>query len=312
MNEAAISTKKLCKTFRTGLLLKRFVALDNLDLEVKQGEILGYLGPNGSGKTTTFKLLLGLMRPDSGSVTFFGNNNSQQDFRGDIGFLPENPYFYAYLTAAESLNFHGRLYGMKKEERRQRIDMLLTQVGLDHARDRQLRKFSRGMLQRIGIAQALVNDPKLLILDEPMSGLDPMGRKQMRDIILTCRDQGKTVIFSSHILSDVEMMCDRAAIILQGKLQEVVSVHEILEREIKYWEITCANLPQNVAADIAGQCLSSIKSGGQWLLKIQDEPQAVQIIKHIEEAGGRLVSFGPQRESLEDVFIRQAAEGTGQ
>ncbi len=290
--------------------MKRFVALDNLDLEVRQGEIFGYLGPNGSGKTTTFKLLLGLMRPDSGTVSFFDTPDSPRDFRADIGFLPENPYFYAYLTAAESLDFHGRLYGMKKAERCQRIDLLLTQVGLAQARDRQLRKFSRGMLQRIGIAQALINDPKLLILDEPMSGLDPMGRKEMRDIILTCRDQGKTVIFSSHILSDVEMMCDRAAIILQGKLQNIIGIQEIQAREIKYWEISCTGLGQHAAADITARCLSASKSGDQWLLKIKEETQAGQVIKQIEEADGRLVSFSPQRESLEDIFIRQAAEGT--
>ena len=214
MDKMAISIQNVTKQYRFGFWGSRFVALDDLSLNVKQGEILGYLGPNGSGKTTTFKVLLGLIRPDSGSILFFGKT-AHRNVRERLGFLPENPYFYMYLTAEESLHFQGQLRGMNKTARKKRIPQLLQLVGLEDVADRPLKKFSRGMLQRIGIAQALVNDPDILILDEPMSGLDPGGRKQMRDIILDCRNQGKTVIFSSlsplrcgeHLANSQKFLC---------------------------------------------------------------------------------------------------------
>jgi ABC-2 type transport system ATP-binding protein len=303
MQQPAISIENISKQYRTGFWGKRFTALDDLSLTVLQGEILGYLGPNGSGKTTTFKILLDLIRPNKGSVSFFGRS-ADLNARTQIGFLPENPYFYMYLTAEESLNFHGQLRGMPRDERKKRIPELLTLVGLDHASGRSLKKFSRGMLQRIGIAQALVNDPAILILDEPMSGLDPTGRKQMRDIILNCRDQGKTVIFSSHILSDVEIMCDRAAVIQNGKLQEIVQVGEMLDNRVSHWEITCSILPQKdrFAEYIVHQTEKQI------LLQAESETKAKQMIAEIEQNGGRVVAFGPQRVSLEDYFFKQQQE----
>ncbi|PHR29002.1 MAG: hypothetical protein COA36_04800 [Desulfotalea sp.] len=303
MIEPAISFNRVSKTYRTGFWGKSFIALDDLSFEVRRGEILGYLGPNGSGKTTTFKVLLDLIRPDTGSITVFGGPADQQA-RERIGFLPENPYFYMYLTAAESLHFHGRLRGMSRDERKSRIPELLHLVGLDHAEGRALRKFSRGMLQRIGIAQAMVNDPDILILDEPMSGLDPSGRKQMRDIILGCRDLGKTVVFSSHILSDVEVMCDRAAMIRQGKLQGIVQVGEMLDSRITHWEISCTNLPD--ASRYAG-CIAQ-QTKNQLLLKVGDEAEAKNMMWDIEQSGGRVLSFGPLRTSLEDLFINQSGE----
>lgn len=303
MNNAAISINRVTKIYRTGFWGKRFKALDDLSLDVKQGEILGYLGPNGAGKTTTFKVLLDLMRPNSGTVAVFGQPTGRKA-REQIGFLPENPYFYMYLTATESLHFHGRLRGMKREQRKIRIPELLRLVGLEHASGRSLKKFSRGMLQRIGIAQALVNDPDILILDEPMSGLDPNGRKQMRDIILGCRNQGKTVIFSSHILSDVEIMCDRAAIIKKGKLQDIIQVGEMLDSNISYWEITCTDLPESTsyAQFIVHQ------SNNQILLKTKDEPEAKRMVHDIENNGGRVISFGPQRISLEEIYNKSGKE----
>ncbi len=303
MQQTAISIQNINKRYRTGFWGRRFTALDDLSLEVKQGEILGYLGPNGSGKTTTFKVLLDLIRPDSGSISFFDKPADQQA-REHIGFLPENPYFYMYLTAEESLHFYGRLRGMDRGARKERIPELLQLVGLDHATGRSLKKFSRGMLQRIGIAQALVNDPDILILDEPMSGLDPMGRKQMRDIILGCRNQGKTVIFSSHILSDVEIMCDRAALIQQGKLQGIVQVGEMLDSRTAHWEITCTSLPdtERYTKYIVHQTEKQI------LLKTDSETDAKKLMVDIEQNGGRVISFGPQRTSLEDFFINQSGK----
>ena len=303
MNHPAISIDGISKFYRTGLLGKRFTALDNIAIEVPQGEILGYLGPNGSGKTTTFKVLLGLIKPSSGSFSIMGQAAGRES-REKIGFLPENPYFYMYLTAAESLDFQGRLKGMKKNDRIKKIKELLALVGLEHTGKRQLRKFSRGMLQRTGIAQALMNDPDILILDEPMSGLDPMGRKQMRDVILGCRDQGKTVIFSSHILSDVELMCDRVAILNQGKLQDIVKVGEMLDSRIDHWEITCTNLAD--LTPFADRAFSVRNSGEQILLKVKAENEAKKIMWDIEKSGGKVVSFGPQREGLEDFFVKQA------
>ncbi|TKB09384.1 ABC transporter ATP-binding protein [Desulforhopalus sp. IMCC35007] len=303
MSTAAISISGVSKTYRTGFWGKKFVALDALSLSVEKGEILGYLGPNGAGKTTTFKVLLDLIRPDSGTLSIFGDP-ADQKARERVGYLPENPYFYMYLTAEETLHFHGRLRGMKGEARKKRIPELLHLVGLEHAKSRSLKKFSRGMLQRIGIAQALVNNPDILILDEPMSGLDPNGRKQMRDIILGCRDQGKTVIFSSHILSDVEIMCDRAAIIRQGKLQEIVQVSEMLDNKVAHWEITCSSLPENSPYE---DCIVH-KTKNQILLKTNGEVEAKKMIQKIEESGGRVLSFGPQRVNLEEFYNQSGKE----
>ncbi len=306
MIEQAITIRNLTKTFRTGFGFKRFTAVNHLDLDVKSGGILGFLGPNGAGKTTTFKMMLDLIHPDKGDISFFGKPANRAKARSQIGFLPENPYFYSYLTAEESLHFYGRLFDLSKRRRAQRVNELLTIVGLGHARNRQLRKFSRGMLQRLGIAQALINDPRLLILDEPMSGLDPMGRKEMRDIIIGCRDQGKTVIFSSHILSDVEMICDEVAIILNGELQEIVRVGIILDQEIDTWEVTCTNLSPQVTSALEKEKHEIVQSGERILIKIKDESTARGVMAAIEKQGGRVVSFGPRRDSLEDIFVKRA------
>lgn len=307
MSLPAIKTIDLCKTFHSGFFRKRHDALDHLNLQVDTGEILGYLGPNGSGKTTTFKLLLGLIRPAKGEILFYGNDILKGEYRDKIGYLPENPYFYPYLTAEESLTFHGKLHGMKRGLIKQRSRELLAQVGLDHARNRQLKKFSRGMLQRIGIAQALINDPQLLILDEPMSGLDPFGRKEMRDIILSCREKGKTVIFSSHILSDVEMMCDRAAIILDGKLRDMVNVNDMLGRKVAHWEISCTGIDEQDLYAYKEEGIGIVRTGEQILLQVKDENRAMALISQIKNRGGKFLAYVPHRESLEDIFVKYTA-----
>lgn len=223
-----IETEGLSKEFRVGFAMKRVLALDDLNLKVEEGEIFGYIGPNGAGKTTTLKIMMGLIYPTSGNVQIFGRDIKNINIKMDIGFLPEAPYFYDYLTTGEFLDFYGQLFGLGKKERRRRIEELLDMVDLRWVKDTQLRKFSRGMLQRIGIAQALINDPRLVILDEPMSGLDPVGRTKIRDVILRLKDEGKTVFFSSHILSDVEMICDRVGILVNGRLKEVGKLEELL------------------------------------------------------------------------------------
>lgn len=303
MSSIAIGLQGIHKCYRTGFLGKRFVALDGLSLDIRQGEIFGYLGPNGAGKTTTFKVLLDLIRPDRGKVEFFGQLATLAS-RERIGFLPENPYFYMYLNAEESLHFHGRLKGMNSNTRCKRVVELLRLVGLEQAAKRPLRKFSRGMLQRIGIAQAMVNDPDILILDEPMSGLDPEGRARMRDIILSCRDYGKTVIFSSHILSDVEVLCDRAAIIKAGRLQKVMNINEILDSATDHWELTC-----NIFKDVERFSQNITHTGPNYiLLKTNNEQDARRIMREIESSGGKVISFGPHRSSLEELYSQPAQE----
>ena len=223
-----VRTENLTKEFKGKSLIsrRRVKALDSLNLQVEGGEIFGYLGPNGAGKTTTFKLLLGLIFPTSGTASILGENIREVGFKAKVGFLPEQPYFYDYLTGEEFLSFYAQLFRFDKKTCKQKAQTLLETVGLAEAGSTQLRKFSRGMLQRIGIAQALINDPELVILDEPLSGLDPVGRKEIRDIILQLKADGRTVIFSSHILSDVEMICDRIGVLMHGQLQSVESVDE--------------------------------------------------------------------------------------
>ncbi len=223
----AIECTGLTKTYSVGL--KKHVALDHLDFQVQEGEVFGFLGPNGAGKTTTIKLLLGLIQPTSGAATIFGHPSHTATARARVGFLPESPYFYDHLTATEFLAFCGRLFGLTSVAIHDATLRLLKQVGLEEAAHTPLRKFSKGMLQRIGIAQALINDPQLVILDEPMSGLDPIGRKDCRDLILQLKQAGKTICFSSHIIPDVEMICDHIAILVKGKLIRMGRVEEILD-----------------------------------------------------------------------------------
>jgi len=222
-----IKTVGLTKAYSVDLFQTGPKALDHLDLEIQEGEVFGFLGPNGAGKTTTIKILIGLMQPTSGTAQLFGKSGDHAEVRSKIGFLAESPYFYEYLTALEFLAFYRQLFGLSKNDIKGRSSALLKQVGLESSAHLQLRKFSKGMLQRIGIAQALINDPELVILDEPMSGLDPIGRKEMRELILMLKAQGKTIFFSSHIIHDVEMVCDRVGILAHGKLLAVGRINEI-------------------------------------------------------------------------------------
>ena len=226
-----IICEDLTKQFVVGLRQRKVMALQGLNLHVEEGEIFGFLGPNGSGKTTTMKILMGLIYPTSGRARLFGKPIGSVDVKAMIGFLPESPYFYDYVTADEFLTFYGQLFGRRGAPLRRRIDELLELVGLSGSHRTRLRSFSKGMLQRIGLAQALINDPTLVVLDEPMSGLDPIGRKEFRDLILHLKALGKTVFFSSHILSDAETLCDRIGIIINGQLRETGRLDELLRRD---------------------------------------------------------------------------------
>lgn len=323
----AVTIKNLCKSFDTGWGKKRTI-LKDLTLAIKENEIFGYLGANGAGKTTTFKLILGLIHADQGEIFFWDKPASHHKNRAILGYLPENPYFYAYLTAAESLNFYAGLFNMDAVTKKQRINELLSLVELDHARDLQLRKFSRGMLQRVGIAQALINDPKLLILDEPMSGLDPMGRKKMRDIILRCQSQGKTIIFSTHIISDVERICDRASILSAGELKKVVDIDGVIDSGDTEWEIICHSkqmdfertgildtVRKGIDTDTHGatEAIKTTFSGNRTVLTTAHKAVAYVLMNQINKQNLDLVSFGPRRNNLEEIYIKttgQIGDGT--
>ena len=303
----------LTKSFPSGWPgLPPVTALDGLSLSVHRGEIYGFLGPNGSGKTTTLKILMGLVRSTSGKAEVLGKPAGNVQARRQIGFLPEGPYFYDYLTAEEFLAFYGRLAGLERAELGRRIDHLLEVVGLNEARTRQLRKFSKGMLQRIGLAQALIHDPELVILDEPMSGLDPIGRKQVRDLILGLRDQGKTVFFSTHIIPDVEMICDRVGIVMKGRVMAAGRVDELVRHEhTQSVEIVCEGIKVDELPAIKTAATRVLQRGQQCLVALPGPDRQEEILAEIRAHGGRLVSVTPQKGSLEELFFAQESPRTG-
>jgi ABC-2 type transport system ATP-binding protein len=264
--EAVLVTRGLSKSYRTGHIIQgRRLALQDLDLTLLRGEILGYVGPNGSGKTTTLKLIVGLLRPDRGEARVLGEPLASRAWRMRAGYLPENPYLYDYLTAAEYLDYVGRLFGLGRERRRERSRELLALVGLERAAGLPMRRFSKGMLQRAGLAQALVNDPELLLLDEPMSGLDPIGRRLVRNLILDLRKAGKTVLFSTHILSDAETLCDRVAVLRAGRLVRVGPLGELLRLDVSHMEVLAL-----------GSLGGRARARGRWACRSGGRPAATQ------------------------------------
>lgn len=305
-----IVTENLTKSYVSGWPGRPpFVALDGLSLTVGRGEIFGFLGPNGAGKTTTLKILLGLVRATSGSALLLGQPACDVETRRRIGFLPESPYFYDYLTAEEFLGFYGQLAGLNRAAIAQRITDLLHLVGLVDARARQLRKFSKGMLQRIGLAQALIHDPELVILDEPMTGLDPVGRKQVRDLILSLRDRGKTVFFSTHILHDVEMVCDRVGIMMKGRLVASGRVDELVRQDhTRSVEIVCQHIKVEGNAFIHSLATRVLQQGQQCLIVLPSSDAVDAMVGEIRRQGGRLLSVTPHKASLEDLFFQEAAQ----
>lgn len=305
-----IVTDNLSKSYASGWPGRPpFVALDGLSLTVGRGEIFGFLGPNGAGKTTTIKILMGLVRATSGTAQLLGKPAGDVATRRRIGFLPESPYFYDYLTAEEFLGFYGRLAGLNHAALALRVTELLELVGLVEARTRQLRKFSKGMLQRIGLAQALIHDPELIILDEPMTGLDPIGRKQVRDLILSLRDCGKTVFFSTHILHDVEMICDRVGIVMKGRLVASGRVDELVRRDhTRSVEVVCQQLKVEGNAFIHSLATRVLQQGQQCLIVLPTPDAVDALVGEIRRQGGRLLSVTPHKASLEDLFFQEATQ----
>jgi ABC-2 type transport system ATP-binding protein len=298
-----VEIEHLTKDFAVGFWKKRPVrALDNLNLQINQGEIFGFLGPNGAGKSTTIKLLMNLLYPTSGSARIFGKPVSSTAMRENIGYLPENPYFYDYLTPVELLTYVGRLFGLGADELKKRTHALIEDVGLGHAENRQLRKFSKGMVQRLGIAQALINEPKIVFFDEPMSGLDPLGRMDVRRIILSLKARGVTVFFSSHILPDVEAICDRVAILNRGKLQETGALADILNVGVKSHEIIVSGGAPDLKEAVGGLCEEIHVMGDRFQLRVRDGKAIQDVLRFVFDRNLDLISVNPIRPSLEEHF----------
>src|SRR3990172_4110574 len=301
----AIETEKLTKEYRIGFWRKRVCVLSQLDLTVHEGEFFGYLGPNGAGKTTTLKLLMGLLHPTSGKVRILGRPPGDVRIQQQVGFLPEQPSFYEYLTGRELLNFYGQLLGLDRPTRRERVEGLAGQLRIESALDLQLRKYSKGMVQRIGLAQALLNDPRLVLLDEPMSGLDPIGRREVRDLLLRLKLEGRTVFFSSHIIPDVEMICDRVGILVGGRLVAQGPLDEILGARIASIEVTASQVPREVMGALDHLLVTQpVPRGERLVLTVKDEGALAELLGRLLEAKATIHAILPHRESLEEYFLR--------
>jgi ABC-2 type transport system ATP-binding protein len=283
-----------------------------LNLEVRTGEVFGFLGPNGAGKTTTLKLLMQLVYPTAGRAEILGRPVGDVAVRRRIGYLPENPYFYDHLTAEELLSYFASLFGYRGADRKGRVARLLDEVGIAGERRLQLRKFSKGMLQRVGIAQALVNDPEVIFLDEPMSGLDPLGRREVRALMIRLREQGRTIFFSSHILADAEALCSRVAILAGGRLTAGGTMGNLQAFEVRGWEMVVSDLTAGALDRLASIVRRATAiADGRYALEIAPETSPDRALAEITAAGGHLVSLNPIRETLEDLFVRHVGQSAG-
>ena len=304
-----LALEGVAKSYRTHLSVRKYWILKDLSFEVEPGEIFGFIGTNGAGKTTTIKLALGLLFPDAGRIRLCGEDPSRPEARRRVGFLPENPYFHDYLTGFEFLDFHARLHGFRQPERRKRVLTLLERVGLLNRADRALRLYSKGMLQRIGLAQALLHDPDVVILDEPMSGLDPIGRREVRDLILELKARGRTVFFSTHILSDTETICDRVGMLVRGRVAAHGPVEVLVRGEVGSWDVTLAwPAPQDPPY---GQVLS--RREDRVLLRVTSQSDLHRLVGSLNGGGAKLVAVAPARRSLEDLLLKEVrgAEAQG-
>jgi len=303
----AIETNRLKKEYRTGFSRTRVTALSQLDLAVSEGEIFGYLGPNGAGKTTTLKILMGLLRATAGDARVLGRPPGNVRTKQLVGFLPEQPAFYEYLTGRELLSFYGQLFGIDRPIRRDRIETLARQLRVESALDTQLRKYSKGMLQRIGLVQALLNEPRVVLLDEPMSGLDPIGRREIRDLLLRLKSEGRTVFFSSHIIPDVEMVCDRVGILVAGRLVAQGELERMLDAGVATIEVTVSRLSPEAVAGFEHLLVSRpISRGERLLLAVKDEGALSKLLVRLVEERAAVHAVVPHRESLEEYFLRHA------
>ena len=302
----AIEIRGLSKDYPVGFWKKKLrPALKSLDLTVEAGEAFGFLGPNGAGKTTTLKLLMGIIFPTAGSATILGKHFLDPEVRKKVGFLPEQPYFYDYLSAPELLDYYAGLSGMARVERAQRIGPVLERVGLSDAGSKHLRKFSKGMLQRVGIAQAIIHNPEVVFLDEPMSGLDPLGRHEVRELIQGLKDEGKTIFFSTHILSDAEALCDRVAVIHKGELRGVGVVNDLRSAVAGKSEVIWEGVHATTAVSAL---LTDTHATGETVRGIVQSSDLDRLLEKLRQQNARLISVTPLQGTLEDYFLSKTAE----
>lgn len=307
-----VRVQRVVKDFRPGFGLRRKRVLHGVDFSVMEGEIFGFVGPNGAGKTTTLKILMGLIHPTSGSASILGRDVGESEFRDQVGFLPENPYFYPFLTASEILHFYAKLSGVDVSVRAQRVEALLEKVNLSHAANSRLREFSKGMLQRVGVAQALIHDPSVVFMDEPMSGLDPIGRKEIRDIILSLREAGKTVFMNTHILHDVEMICDRVAIIANGRIRHQGSIEEFLPDTEGPSSVVFSAVSPDLALSLEDRFELTLRGHGDRIETDVPAKQVQAVLTTAQQHGAEILSLTPHRHSLEEVFLSTVHEAEAQ
>ena len=303
-DDLVLEVEGLRKVFHIGFFRKRVEAVNGTSFNVKRGEIFGLLGPNGAGKTTTIKAILRLIFPTEGEIRLFGRSADDREAAKRVGYMPENPYIYQYLKPLEFLDLCGRLVGLSKADRLARSEAMIDKVGLRHAVDRPIGKFSKGMMQRIGLAQALLHDPELLILDEPMSGLDPIGRKEVRDLLLEQRERGNTLLFTSHILSDVEELCDRVVIMQQGKITSEGRVHDLVETAGRRVEIRLSGASHALKDALSSRGAILDYGGGHLTLRVDGQDAVDEIIRVSNAAGARLDAMIPERQTLEKLFLQ--------
>jgi len=298
----ALEVKNLHKSFRSNFMIKTYHILKGIDISVERGEIFGFLGPNGAGKTTTMKCILGIIFPDSGEISILGEPAQKTLSRRYIGFLPEHPYFYDYLTAEEFLSFTGKLFSLPRKANQDRTKELLELVGLWNKKHIKLKKYSKGMIQRVGLAQALMHNPNLIILDEPFSGLDPIGRKELRDIILSLRNAGKTIFFSSHILQDMEMMVDRVGIILNGEIKKQGRLSELISHSVNYYEIVFTGIDKDTLSDCPMDYSLQDKN---YITKLNSLEEANRVLDWLVARKTVILSVTPVKMTLEDIFLKE-------
>jgi len=304
--QAPVRAEALTKTYRVGFWGRRVRAVQDLSFEVQAGEIFGLLGPNGAGKTTTLKMLLGFVKPSSGHAWISGNRVGTVSSRRSLGYLPENPALYEFLRGDEYLVFAGRLAGLSRTEARKWAAEMLERVGLAGRADRPIRKFSKGMVQRLALAQALIGDPGIVILDEPMSGLDPIGRKDVRDLILELREHGRTVLFSTHILSDVEAICDRVGILVEGRLTDCGALADLVAPGARAVELVVENVADDLVEKLRQDGTRVLRRDRATVLTFRDEGRARAALAAAVSSGATVVSLTPHRRSLEELFVSRA------
>lgn len=300
-----LKVEDLVKDYRTGFFRKKVRVLYDVTFSVRGGEVYGFVGPNGAGKTTTFKTILGFGESTSGSIEIMGGDFKDPGIRARMGYLPEAPYFYDYLTGEELLRYMGELHGIRRRELSRKIEEVLEKVNMTHARKLQMRKYSKGMMQRIGFAQALINDADFLILDEPMSGLDPIGRREIREIILGEKGKGKTILLSSHILSDVESLCDRVGVIVDGKVVREGELGELIKEVETDYELLITGVDGSILGKLDGLGVTIERRAGMTALRFPEETKQ-RVLRLVADLDADVVSLHPLRKSLETVFVQEA------